>query len=135
MHLNKIFSIRLVILFYCIFKCIGLQTLGGLYKTKYAIFQHLKRILDWISQCLGPDWTPQNSFKIFPHLGNLAFSNCSKNVLNVIYPNGVKMAIFFPKKIARIAQWLGLCPQALIVVTFSLHTQSSLSTTFKIVIT
>ena len=87
-----------------------------------------KRILDFISNCAGPDWTKRNKFfQTLPNLSNLAVSNCSKNAQNVI-----QMALkwqFFFKKIIRILseKIIRLRPQAPIVVTCSfshnLHNQ------------
>ena len=57
----------------------------------------------------GADWTEQNKFlKTFPNLSNSAFSNCSKNVQNVIQMELKWLFVF--RKIARIAQWLGTLP-------------------------
>ena len=59
-----------------------------------------KRILDFICNCVGPDWTKRNKFfQTLPNLSNLAVSN-SKNAQNVI-----QMALkwlFFFEKIIRI---------------------------------
>ena len=46
------------------------------------------------SKCAGADWTEQNKlFQTFPNLSNLAFSNCSKNIQNIIQM-ALKMLVF-----------------------------------------
>ena len=59
-----------------------------------SAFRH---ILDLTSKCAGADWTAQNKFfQTLPNLSNLAFSNCSKNVPNVIQM-ALKWLFFFLK--------------------------------------
>ena len=58
-------------------------------------------MLDLTSKCVRDDWTEQNKFfQTLPSLSNLAFSNSSKNVQNVIQM-ALKWLFFW--KIARIA--------------------------------
>ena len=78
--------------------------------------------------------TEQNkSFETLPNLSNLAFTNCFKNVQNVIQ---IALKQFFSETIAKIAQWQGKAlPPHPHSDNLFFHTQSSQPTTFKIVIT
>ena len=67
-----------------------------------------------ISKCAGADWTEQNKFfQTLLNLSNLAFSNCSKNVLNDV------KKFFFRKKLQELPSSWGLRPQDSVMVTCS----------------
>ena len=83
------------------------------------------------SKCAKADETEQHKFfQTFPNLSNLAFSNCSENVQNVIQI-ALKW-LFFQKNCKIRLDTFAPSPHS---GNLFFHTQASQPTTFKIIIT